>query len=828
MSKRGLSTALTICILILMSTFPAGQHVSALRTSATLARPTLALRASPIHTKQTPLDVVSTPTILADGQFVNGPNVGRFSVQEFVAGRGPILERHATLIECQAEYWSINPRVLIALLETQRRVSSAGPPNSLQVNTSFSYLDQTGFEANFTRQCKQLFDAFYWYLYSYGGQSSAQIQAPKVRFRDGSEALVKTSNAASFAIQSVLASAMSKQQWTIAVSALHPAGFYRTYRSLFPDSDPLDTSNQIRAVGAPPSDLLKLPFTAGDTWYFYQGPHDWNGCCGSTCPSAPLSSIDLGPGVSCNDAIATSRWVTAAAAGTATVSCDGCMVKIAHSGGWETRYYHVANTIAGGTWVDKDARLGNPSCRPSYGGGCGTCGGSASGVQHVHFAIVYNGAYQPIEGTSLEGWVVHATGCYAGYLQKGSSYVYEGGTITSQSALPLCETPSPSSPCGGLRIPQTSNVNFSWSGNCSQYRVKYWGGPYSGELYSPWVSTTSWSIGLWCGNYSWQVQGKSSGGVETGWSSTCSFSVVPPPPSGLTASAVSSSQINLSWNDPGGEKDGYKVYYSNGTYIGSTTSTSYQVTGLNCGTNYCFYVKAYKGSLESDPSDPRCASTQLCPPTLTSSPTRTRTQTPTATAPYTLTPTRTRTPTPTPTRASTIVHTPTATSRYTPTPTRTGIRTPTPTLTLLSQQEAEYGTIHSPMTIGYDTTASNAHYIYSPQSYAGYVDLHFYVPIEADYELWGRVSADSYGSDSFWVAVNGGPQVLWDIPIGAWTWTPIADRNAGIKIYHLPPGSHQVRIYAREAGARLDVLALRCIGCSEYSLYMPMILKHFW
>ncbi|MGC8787680.1 MAG: fibronectin type III domain-containing protein, partial [Anaerolineae bacterium] len=183
----------------------------------------------------------------------------------------------------------------------------------------------------------------------------------------------------------------------------------------------------------------------------------------------------------------------------------------------------------------------------------------------------------------------------------GNARLYVDWSTDDSPCRPVtCNIPSPSSPCGGARIPQTSNVNFSWSGNCSQYQVKYWGGPYSGEQYSPWVPGTSWSIGLWCGNYNWQVRGKSSGGADTDWSNTCSFSVVPATPTGLTATAVSSSQINLSWNDPGGEKDGYKVYYSNGNYVGSTTSTSYQVTGLSSNTEYCFYVKAYKGSLESD------------------------------------------------------------------------------------------------------------------------------------------------------------------------------------------------------------------------------------
>jgi len=61
----------------------------------------------------------------------------------------------------------------------------------------------------------------------------------------------------------------------------------------------------------------------------------------------------------------------------------------------------------------------------------------------------------------------------------------------------------------------------------------------------------------------------------------------PPSVPSLTATAVSSSQINLSWTastDNGGVT-GYKIY-RNGTYLTITTSTSYNNTGLTASTAY--------------------------------------------------------------------------------------------------------------------------------------------------------------------------------------------------------------------------------------------------
>jgi hypothetical protein len=76
-----------------------------------------------------------------------------------------------------------------------------------------------------------------------------------------------------------------------------------------------------------------------------------------------------------------------------------------------------------------------------------------------------------------------------------------------------------------------------------------------------------------------------------------SNATVQPPtvPTGLAATAVSSSQINLSWSastDSSGTLAGYKVYRG-GSQIGTSTTTSYQDTGLAASTTYTYNVAAY-------------------------------------------------------------------------------------------------------------------------------------------------------------------------------------------------------------------------------------------
>src|SRR5262249_42933326 len=68
----------------------------------------------------------------------------------------------------------------------------------------------------------------------------------------------------------------------------------------------------------------------------------------------------------------------------------------------------------------------------------------------------------------------------------------------------------------------------------------------------------------------------------------------PSVPTGLSASAVSTSQINLSWaasTDNVGVT-GYRVF-RNGSQIGTSSTASYQDTGLSPSTSYTYTVSAF-------------------------------------------------------------------------------------------------------------------------------------------------------------------------------------------------------------------------------------------
>ncbi len=90
---------------------------------------------------------------------------------------------------------------------------------------------------------------------------------------------------------------------------------------------------------------------------------------------------------------------------------------------------------------------------------------------------------------------------------------------------------------------------------------------------------------------------------------------LPAAPSGLTATAVSSSQINLGWTDNASNETGFKIERRTGTaaYAQVATvganATSYSNTGLAANTLYTYRVRATNGAGDSATSNEASATT---------------------------------------------------------------------------------------------------------------------------------------------------------------------------------------------------------------------------
>jgi hypothetical protein len=135
------------------------------------------------------------------------------------------------------------------------------------------------------------------------------------------------------------------------------------------------------------------------------------------------------------------------------------------------------------------------------------------------------------------------------------------------------------------------------------------------------ATTKAWTLTSGDGTKTVRVWYKDNAGNATPTTTPYSDTIIldtsaPQPVTGLTATAISSSQINLTWSPsfdtgPSGLA-GYKVYRLPATNpIGTTTATNYSNTGLLANTQYCYQVASYDNAGNNSAKCTQvCATTQ--------------------------------------------------------------------------------------------------------------------------------------------------------------------------------------------------------------------------
>ncbi|MBT0664575.1 DUF2341 domain-containing protein [Geobacter pelophilus] len=184
----------------------------------------------------------------------------------------------------------------------------------------------------------------------------------------------------------------------------------------------------------------------------------------------------------------------------------------------------------------------------------------------------------------------------------------------------------------------TGQINLAWSDTTATetgFRIERCSGSgcsIFGEIGSAAAGATSWSdTGLTPGtSHSYRVRATkaTSYAWDSGYSNTASVSTqtAPAAPSGLTAQAVSSGLINLTWNDAS-TPDGYYIESCSGSGCASfsqiasvaVSPKSYANVGLTASTTYCYRVRGFKtGVWTTGYSATACATTLIdSPATLT-------------------------------------------------------------------------------------------------------------------------------------------------------------------------------------------------------------------
>jgi murein DD-endopeptidase MepM/ murein hydrolase activator NlpD len=339
--------------------------------------------------------------ILPDSLFVNGPAQIDFDTQAYVASQPGWLKNYksyvadanrsgAEIVEYIAHYYSISPRLLLALLEHQAHALSE-PEASKDIEEfplGHRRWNYKGLFLQLAYAANQLNEGYY----AYRTQKLTYLE-----HQDGTiERIDPWQNAATVSLMRYFNSLYSYDQYSAAIS---PAGFIQTYRRLF--GDPWQNV-QPHLPGSLEQPAFLLPFEPGDVWALTGGPHAAWGT------GAPLAALDFAPPSKSAGCVYSDRWATAVADGVVVRSEEGqVMLDLDGDGdertGWNVFYLHVGSEgrVPLGAVVKQGDRIGHPSCE----------GGSATGT-HIHIARKYNGEWMPAEGIgngilafNLEGWV---------------------------------------------------------------------------------------------------------------------------------------------------------------------------------------------------------------------------------------------------------------------------------------------------------------------------------------------------------------------------------------------------------------------------------------
>ncbi len=351
--------------------------------------------------------------LIPDSELVYGPAAKGFDAQLIAASYGGYLLTYQDDVEGQiltgpeivhlvANRQFVNPRLLLALLEYES--GWVMHPTAVDDSYPLGYV-KTGYEGLYQQLTWAANRAnLGYYGRSEGGRQTFELaNGTQINF-------APDINDGTAGVQLLLASFPSANydSWLVDVG---PDGFYATYNSLFGNPfaytvDPLWPADLTQPA-------LRLPWIAGETWFFTGGPH------GGWANGSAWAALDFAPQHDQLGCYASDAWVTAMIDGTVTRSdFGGVIVDTDGDGyagtGWAIYYLHLESRdrVPVGTIVEAGDRLGHPSCE----------GGFSNGT-HLHVARTYNGRWVSADGSIpfvMSGWTSQGLGQeYDGLLVRG-------------------------------------------------------------------------------------------------------------------------------------------------------------------------------------------------------------------------------------------------------------------------------------------------------------------------------------------------------------------------------------------------------------------------
>ncbi len=372
--------------------------------------------------------------IIPDHAFVNGPTVIGFNTQAFVAEQPGWLKEYriyasgkwrsgAEMVDFVAVNYSINPRLLLAILEYQGgALTQPEPP----VKKNLLGLKRPFWENPYL----QLVMAANTLNNGYYGWRVGSL----LEFEDAQKILIRPDpwqNAGSVALQYYYSRMMSGKDYDLATG---PQGFIKTYTQLF--GNPWEDET-ILIPGSLQQPALQLPFPYNQVWSYTGGPHTGWGT------GQPLAAIDFAPPSSKSGCFIADEkhYATAMADGVVVRSgIDGVALDLDKDGdertGWVLFYLHLATKQRApvGAILKTGDMIGYPSCE----------GGRSTGT-HEHVARKYNGEWIVADSAipfTLNGWVArNGSREYLGTLTKGGTTVIACECGDAYTAIANTESP---------------------------------------------------------------------------------------------------------------------------------------------------------------------------------------------------------------------------------------------------------------------------------------------------------------------------------------------------------------------------------------------------
>lgn len=350
--------------------------------------------------------------LLPDSEIVFSPHATDFDVLAFVAGYEGYLTRYreivgpqwrsgAEVVEIVARNESVNPRILLAILEYEAGwLTNPKAPSGDDFKFPLKEKDPRipGLYRQLSWVASELGNGYY-------GWRAGTLTS--LEFTDGQTSRLDPSlNAGTVAVHYFFSLHRDSQDWQASIA---PSGFLSIYSTMF--GDPWVYEYPLFEAGLTQPDLI-LPFLPGQIWAFTGGPH------GAWERESAWAALDFAPASSEPGCFKSDKWLVAAAPGSVVRVDEGTVVLDLdgdgrEQSGWALLYLHVAQEgrIALGSLVEKGDRIGFPSCE----------GGFTTGT-HVHIARKYNGEWILADGPipfNLSGWEAHAGGKpYQGVLTK--------------------------------------------------------------------------------------------------------------------------------------------------------------------------------------------------------------------------------------------------------------------------------------------------------------------------------------------------------------------------------------------------------------------------